>query len=125
MKLLILKFSFILILLAKDKAISETLIDLIIYTFKKIVFILNLRSSMNCTELWIQSWNIFGAFKNINGFVYNKLEDPDFIAQIKNIKILGLLETQHVVEDIDKLQIEGFKSFQVCRKKKKFGRKHG
>ena len=35
MKLLILKFSFILILLAKDKEISETLIDLIIYTFKK------------------------------------------------------------------------------------------
>ena len=80
---------------------------------------------MNGTELWIQSWNIFGAFKNINGFVYNKLEDPDFLSQTKKIKILGLLETQHVAEDIDKLQIEGFKCFQVCRKKKKFGRKHG
>ena len=80
---------------------------------------------MNCTELWIQSWNIFGAFKNINGFSYNKLHDPDFIAQTKNSKILGLIETQHTADDIDKLQIFDFKCFQVCRKKKKFGRKHG
>ena len=40
-------------------------------------------------------------------------------------KILALLETQHVAEDIDRLQILGFKCFQVCRKKHKFGRKHG
>ena len=63
---------------------------------------------MNCTELWIQSWNIFGAFKNINGFSYNKLHDPDFIAQTKNSKILGLIETQHTADDIDKLQISDF-----------------
>ena len=86
---------------------------------------MNQRNQMNSTELWIQSWNIFGAFKNINGFTYNKLEDPDFISYTKKVQILGLLETQHVAEDIDKLQIDGFKCFQVCRKKKKMGRKHG
>ena len=80
---------------------------------------------MICTEIRIQSWNIFGAFKNINGFTYSKLDDPDFISETKKSKILGLIETQHTAEDIDKLQIEGFKCFQVCRKKKKFGRKHG
>ena len=80
---------------------------------------------MNNSELWVQCWNIYGAFQNINGFTYNKLEDPDFIAHTKKAKILGLIETQHIAEDIDKLQINDFKCFQVCRKKKKFGRKHG
>ena len=80
---------------------------------------------MNCAELWIQCWNIFGIFKNINGFSYNKLEDPDFIATTQKYKIFGLVETQHVAEDIDRLQIPDFKCFQVCRKKMKAGRKHG
>ena len=74
---------------------------------------------------WIQCWNIYGVFKTINGFIYNKLEDPDFKKQTQTSKILGLVETQHVSEDIDKLQINDFKCYQVCRKKKKFGRKHG
>ena len=65
------------------------------------------------------------ASKNINGFSYNKLEDPDFIATTQKFKIFGLLETQHVSEDIDRLQIPDFKCFQVCRKKMKVGRKHG
>ena len=80
---------------------------------------------MNNSELWIQCRNIYGVFKNINGFVYNKLQDPDFKKETQNCKILGLIETQHVAEDIDQLQITDFKCFQVCRKKKKFGRKHG
>ena len=80
---------------------------------------------MNTTELLIQSWNIFGVFKNINGFVYNKLQDPDFIEHTQRFHIFGLIETQHTAEDIDKLQILGYKCFQVCRKKKRFGRKHG
>ena len=80
---------------------------------------------MNKSELWIQCWNIYGVFKNVNGFIYNKLKDPEFTRQAKNCKILGLIETQHVADDIDQLQINGFKCFQVCRKKKKFGRKHG
>ena len=80
---------------------------------------------MNCAEIWIQCWNIYGVFKNINGYSYNKLQDPDFIATTQKFKIFGLIETQHTSEDIDKLQIPDFKCFQVCRKKKKFGRKHG
>ena len=80
---------------------------------------------MSNSELWVQCWNINGTFQNINGFTYNKLQDPDFTAHAKNAKILGLIETQHIAEDIDKLQINDFKCFQVCRKKKKFGRKHG
>ena len=73
---------------------------------------------MNNSELWIQCWNIYGVFKNINGFTYNKLQDPDFTKQINKCKILGLIETQHAAEDIDQLQINGFKYHQVCRKKK-------
>ena len=80
---------------------------------------------MNSAELWIQCWNIYGVFKNINGYVYNKLEDPDFIRQTQSLKIFGLVKTQHVAEDIDKLQINDFKCYQACRKTKKFGRKHG
>ena len=76
---------------------------------------------MTCTEVRIQTWNIFGVFKNINGFTYNKLDDPDFIRETRKSKILGLIETQHTAEDIDRLQIEGFKCFQVCRKKKSLG----
>ena len=36
-----------------------------------------------------------------------------------------MVETQHVADDIDHLQILGFKCFQACRKKLKYGRKHG
>ena len=80
---------------------------------------------MDKSELWIQCWNIYGVFKNINGFTYNKLDDPDFKRQTQNSKIFGLVETQHVADDIDQLQINDHKCFQVCRKKKKYGRKHG
>ena len=80
---------------------------------------------MNSAELCIQCWNIYWVFKNINGYVYNKLEDPDFIRQTQSRKVFGLVETQHVADDIDKLQIKDFKCYQACRKKKKFGRKHG
>ena len=73
----------------------------------------------------IKAWNIFGVFKKINGFQYSKLQDPDFIEHVKNFQIFGLIETHHTDEDIDKMQIFGFKCFQTCRKKQKFGRKHG
>ena len=43
----------------------------------------------------------------------------------KKAKILGLLETQHTADDIDKLQLLNYKCFQACRKKKRFGRKRG
>ena len=76
-------------------------------------------------EISVQCWNIFGIFKNINGFIYNKLQCPDFQDHVFKYKIFGLVETHHTDDDIDKLHILDYKCFQACRKKKKFGRKHG
>ena len=80
---------------------------------------------MHISNIKIQAWNIFGVFKNINGFQYNKLQDPDFIEHVRNFHIFGLIETHHTDEDIDKMQLFGYKCFQTCRKKLKIGRKHG
>ena len=80
---------------------------------------------MSNNDLTNQFWNIFGIFTNINGFKYNKLEHPDFLSHVLKHKIFGLVETQHVDSDIDKLQIVGYKCFQVCRQKRRAGRKHG
>ena len=80
---------------------------------------------MKFTELLIQTWNIYGLFQNINGFKYNKLKDPDFFTHINKAKIFALVETQHTSDDIDQIQILGYKCYQVCRKKMKYGRKHG
>ena len=73
---------------------------------------------MQISNLTIKSWNIYGIFNN-------KLHDPDFIEHTKQFLIFGLIETHHTSDDIDKLQILGYKCFQSCRKKLKFGRKHG
>ena len=80
---------------------------------------------MHLSQLNIQSWNIYGVFKNINGFSYSKLDDPDFAKHTERFQIFGLIETHHTSDDIEKLQIYGYTCFQVCRKKLKFGRKHG
>ena len=80
---------------------------------------------MHISNLDISAWNIFGIFKNINSFKYSKLQDPDFIEHVQKFQIFGLIETHHTDEDIDKLQIFGYKCFQACRKKLKMGRKHG
>ena len=80
---------------------------------------------MHISNLAIKAWNIYGIFRNTNGFLYNKLHDQDFINHVKNFLIFGLIETHHTSDDIDKLQIFGYKCFQSCRKKLKFGRKHG
>ena len=58
-------------------------------------------------------------------FSHSKLQNPDFLNTILKSQIIGLVETQHIAEDADKLHILGYKCYQVCRKKKKFGRKHG
>ena len=79
----------------------------------------------NITDLQIVSWNIHGLFSQHSGFKYNKLESPFFKEAIGNAKIFGLLETFHVSTEIDQLQLEGFKCYNVCRKKKKFGRNSG
>ena len=80
---------------------------------------------MKVFELSIQCWNLNGIFANINGFKYSKLEYPLFLENIKQHSIFGLIETWHTSDDIDKLQILGYKCFQACRKKLKYGRKHG
>ena len=73
----------------------------------------------NITDLQIVSWNIHGLFSQHSGFKYNKLESPFFKEAIGNAKIFGLLETFHVSTEIDQLQLEGFKCYNVCRKKEK------
>ena len=80
---------------------------------------------MIISEISIQCWNIFGIFTNLNGFTYSKLSNPDFLEHTSKHQIFGLTETQHTAGDIDNLQVENYKCFQVCRKKKKYGRKHG
>ena len=71
----------------------------------------------------IQCFNIHGIFSNINGFQYSKLESPIFKDIMKECIIFGLVETNHTSEDISKIQISGYKCFQVCRKQNKRGRK--
>ena len=80
---------------------------------------------MRINGISIQCWNIFGIFNNYNGFIYNKLHDPEFLRQTCNNQIFGFVETQHTSDDIDSLQVLDFKCFQACRKKEKYGRKHG
>ena len=65
----------------------------------------------------ILSWNINGIFRRINGFRYNKLDDPEFWNVVKNEKIFALIETHHTSDETDKLEITGFKCFSLCRKK--------
>ena len=80
---------------------------------------------MKISEISIQCWNIFGIFKNLNGFSYNKLQDPQLIENTHKHHIFGLVETMHTADDVDSLQVLGYKCFQVCRKKRRFGRRHG
>ena len=77
------------------------------------------------TDLPIVSWNIHGIFSRLSGFRYNKLHSTLFQGAVGNAKIFGLLETHHVATDIDQLQLQGFKCYNVCRKKKSQGRNSG
>ena len=77
---------------------------------------------MKIFELSIQCWNISGIFTNINGFKYNKLDNPLFHEHITRHLIFGLIETQHTSDDTDKLQILNYKCYQACRKKLKQAR---
>ena len=70
------------------------------------------------SNLAISSWNIHGIFSRIEGFRYNKLQSPYFWDMIGNAKIFGLIESHHTATEIDQIQIDGFKCFNVCRKKK-------
>ena len=77
------------------------------------------------TDLSIVSWNIHGLFSRYSGFRYNKLHSPLFESAVGNAKIFALIETHHVASEIDQLQLQGFKCFNVCRKKQNQGRNSG
>ena len=77
------------------------------------------------SELVINCWNIFGLFNNLLGSRYNKLDTPELAAHISRYKLFGLVETHHGAQDIAKLQIVGYKCFQVCRTKLNRGRRSG
>ena len=74
--------------------------------------------TFHMSNLAISSWNIHGIFSRIEGFRYNKLQSPYFWDMIGNAKIFGLIESHHTATEIDQIQIDGFKCFNVCRKKK-------
>ena len=70
------------------------------------------------TDLPIVSWNLHGVFSRISGFRYNKLCSPYFFEAINGAKIFSLIETHHMAEEIDQIQLDGYKCYKVCRKKK-------
>ena len=85
-----------------------------------------LQGKFSMSNLQILCWNIHGLFMNVNGFRYNKLHLPSFWDEIGNVKIFSLIETHHLASEIDQIQIDGFKCFNVCRKKIiKFGSDSG
>ena len=84
-----------------------------------------MQDKFNITDLPIVSWNIHGIFSRHSGFRYNKLHSPYFKDAIGDAKIFGLIETHHVASEIDQIQLEGFKCYNVCRKKKRMGRNSG
>ena len=77
-----------------------------------------MRENLYFTDLPIVSWNIHGIFSRYSGFRYNKLHSPFFKSAVGNAKIFGLIETHHVDSDIDQLELQGFKCYNVCRKNK-------
>ena len=77
------------------------------------------------TDLPIVSWNVHGLFTRHSGFRYNKLHDPFFLDAINKAKIFALIETHHTATEIDQIQIIGYKCYNVCRKKKQYGRNSG
>ena len=77
-------------------------------------------------ELQIQCWNIYGAFFNVDGDRYSKLQnDADFIGHTNKYLLFVLVETHHTASDIPQMEIQGYRCFQVCRKKLVKGPKSG
>ena len=70
------------------------------------------------SNLAITSYNVHGLFNRVEGFRYNKLESPYFWDMIGKAKIFGLIKTHHLASEVNQIQVEGFKCFNVCRKKK-------
>ena len=47
-------------------------------------------------ELQIQCWNVYGAFFNVDGDRYSKLQNSaDFIGHTNKYLLFGLVETHH------------------------------
>ena len=53
------------------------------------------------------------------------MHSPFFKDAIGDARIFGLVVTHHVASEIDQIQLEGFKCYNVCRKKKRLGRNSG
>ena len=58
----------------------------------------------------------------LSGFRYNILHSPYFFDAINGALIFALIETHHTADEIDQIQLDGYKCYNVCRKKKHFGR---
>ena len=57
---------------------------------------------------------------------YSKLQnDADFIGHTNKYLLFGLVETNHTASDIPQMEIQGYRCFQVCRKKFVKGPKSG
>ena len=79
----------------------------------------------NFTDLPIVTWNIHGVFQQLARFRHNKLHSPFFMEAIKGAKIFSIIETWHTATEIDQIQLSGYKCFNVCRKKRQYGRNSG
>jgi hypothetical protein len=71
------------------------------------------------SELGINCWNIYGIWKRLNSFRYNKLNDPYILQILRKHKIFGLIETHHLSSEDAFLHIEGYKCYNICRPKGK------
>lgn len=64
----------------------------------------------------ISCWNIQGFKSRILG---NKLNDPDFLNEINDSDVIGVLETHIFNEILEKLDIAGFTRIKYKNRKKK------
>ena len=65
----------------------------------------------NCSYLSVSSWNVQGLRSN----ELNKLNDPEFLNEIKNHHIIGLCETHSSADQ--HINVDGFFTFQINRPK--------
>ena len=65
--------------------------------------------------LKIKIWNVHGLFTQINGCRYSKLNNPEFCSFFEKDHIFALIETWHSQQDVDALEIPGYKCYSVCR----------
>ena len=68
------------------------------------------------TFLKIGSWNLHGAYYDVNGYRVNKLEDPIFLDALNSHDILCLQETHCGKNDLLSSHITEFQGIPHCRK---------